>query len=325
VVAKVAAWYPENAEGLTEYNNLKWFAQANQRPDIDCPRPLAFLPAENVLLTEWVSGIPLKQIIVDSLLITRSRPDDRITRAVERCGGWLRQYHALHSSHAEISLNSTDPERGWGESLIERCRRKDTQRLLSLADVAHIATSLHSLQAPKRLTAEQSIEHRDFAYGNILVRPSSITVFDLGSQTIGPVLRDVAYFYTMLSLFLRLRLARPLLAAHYTSAFLRTYFGRESITPSEQVLLAVFGIEALLRQAHRHGTLIAKIPPGARELARAFTRWRYRGLLADLRCGLDAAIFPSPAAGSDEPSIRTSLWPPNSIAVPLNGSDFSPQ
>jgi Ser/Thr protein kinase RdoA (MazF antagonist) len=96
---------------------------------------------------------------------------------------------------------------------------------------------------PERLRT--CVGHGDFAPRNIFNRaPDGVTGFDMVTEWRAPVLEDVAHFLLSLSVHgPRARLLSPARIADLRSAFLRGYFGTESVPSGE---LACVGVLVLL-------------------------------------------------------------------------------
>ena len=256
--------YPSETAARRQYEALER-ASVLSSGELLMPAPLGLLPRHGIVLTEWIDGDRLTDVIVRS---------DRSTAGAVMSGaaGWIARLHGsgsgewkpLHTGQLTQDLRRR----------LERLRRPDPLIVEALGVLTMLED--HIVTQPVRWGPV----HGDFKPDNVLMTPSrQIAVLDIELHESGPALTDLAQFLNHLKLSgsgsPRGSNAR---APALSSAFLDAYFiasGGHVIPTQPLRWLQLAGALRLL-SGHAHGWT---------ELLRAVsilrTRKLIRGIIRD--------------------------------------------
>lgn len=281
VIAK-RALKPASTETFSEFQNYTRFHSIfGQEEGFRCPVPLTYIPDCGVLLTKDEPGIQLLQFL--SPKGHRSiRQVSSIGCAVKRVANFLRAFHSSGPSQViglgTVWLQTFDAREplwsgflesdlfeaqvGWRLAAATRKVRDDTYRLRSA------------------LTSPMGPFHGDLAADNILVASDAVTVLDAGELSVGPQLRDVAFFTVNLALSAGLRLRSRRWSRSVVDAFLGEYFGSEKLNDNDVILVGLFGLSVAAGWIEQHR--LSRVPLPMRRLARLHAKWLSNAVLEDI-------------------------------------------
>lgn len=158
-------------------------------------RPLDHLPAESVVIMDYVTAPTLRQAFIDEsrlAVVRRSPRRGAPPSAWRNAGAWLRGFHDLSDGRARPARQSRRPEvverfHAYGDFLTERLGPHP------VGDLAGVGARLASELLPERLTL--CVGHGDYVPRNMFVDTTGrVTVFDPMPRWRVPVLEDVCRF-----------------------------------------------------------------------------------------------------------------------------------
>jgi hypothetical protein len=251
-------------------------------PRFGCVRMLDFLPELRAIVMQSAPGTPLRDLLARASRFRGSPRAADPTPAIEAAGAWLRSFHAIPP------LPHTRVREASRKEFIESIHRfadfltsaHAESRLMSRVAAAAEASALECL--PRTLPLATS--HGDLAPRNILIEPSGrVSVLDTRAAWCAPIYEDIGFFVVALrtprvqAYSLGLAFGRRAIG-RYEEAFLRGYFGEESVPTSR---LRLFELQALLDK-WSSGTEARVRTPGSGPAAairdRAFDRLMRRSI-----------------------------------------------
>lgn len=227
LVAKFAPAFEDNNEALTEFENLELMHERLGRDDrLRVPRPLAFYPEMNVLLTERVGGQQFSRLLLASASHTARTPGAHLVEAARLCGRWLREYHrATHT-------RSVHPfESDFEATVLDKVGQLVAHGFDSNLLPALVHTLAGLRQFGRTVEVPVARKHGDFGLQNVHVGDDWIAVFDLSYKVPAVVYEDVDYFLVTLETvnpYPRYPLFDRSKALLLRAPFLGGYFGDDS-------------------------------------------------------------------------------------------------
>lgn len=267
--AKVCAKYSWVNEAEVELENLRLFHTTFQSAGIGAqvPRPYGIVPDANAILMEWISAVPLRDVLTKLLSLRLDREGKtRILDLVEKSGRWLRIFH-----EARMWRGSTSYGEAFGRYLKHHLAEVPQSGSLArvLARYRGIADNYAANPFPQPMEVSQL--HADFGFSNILVRDGEIVVVDLGLSMRDSIFVDVTYFLVSLETAFH---GLGFLARHrefigkVQDTFLEAYlgYGREP-SPFETFLIDFYACANLIRRCSYQLGVASTLPLGARQSA----------------------------------------------------------
>ena len=271
VIAKWAPVYCSNNEGLTEYRHYHHFnAEFHGAVPFSCPRPLAFIESDGVLLTE-------EKILSPLVGLLRFRRQSRTTeRAVRLSAKWLAAFHKLTCSEPKpVGLTWRGIERSSPWITDRYLEREDVNAIVGPEIRGRILRVRSRFRSGSFLCRMGGV-HRDFGPGNIGVSIEGVTVFDAAYNRQGPQLLDVADFITYLGLLPTFGLRSARICRGLTNAFLEAYFETSPASVDETIVLKMLAIGSLVRSLDRHLSISRRFPCPLESIFKSWLARMYR-------------------------------------------------
>jgi Ser/Thr protein kinase RdoA (MazF antagonist) len=149
------------------------------------PNPVGILPRHGIVLTEWIDGERLSQVIARS-------DEPTAIAAVSGAAEWIARLHG--ALPGEWKLLHTDQLLGDLARRVERLRQPDPL----IAQAVEVLRNLSGRLADK--PTRWAPVHGDFKPANLLDSPLGIVALDVEFQESGPVQADLAQFLNHLQL-----------------------------------------------------------------------------------------------------------------------------
>jgi hypothetical protein len=297
-----------NIDTFTEFNHLKnLIAIACER--FGSPRPLAYLDAGYILLTEDVPGQSLLERVIAECRPWRSNSLSKMETIIESCASWLRAFHetchAEELPHGPSFQRSTElilsaVAQSWqnlalgGQSALSETLRS---RISELAP--RLASFLDSVSHPRTAV------HGDFAFGNILVQDEKVIVLDMFSNQLSNPEGDVASLACQLEMMPYHRLVNPMRTRRLMKRFMSAYYQGNEPDAESRSLLRIFRLRCLIVSLDRHCRAASNLPSPFRQVAGLTIRFVY-GLKIS-RLGTELEQLVSQEGGPCEPRTVDSL------------------
>jgi len=182
------------------------------------PRPYLLMEPEGALLTEWISGKNLS----DMLLIF-VRGTHRAEELMQQSAAWLRIFH--DSRQLQPGTLDTNAKLGVIDNLLKHCVIKDKLLSAGYSCLTALADSASDIKLPR------SWLHGDFKSDNLIVSDAHVYGIDIQARYENVVVYDLASFLNHIELSLNC-LRYPLLSLYQQRlyrAFLDQYIGSTHI------------------------------------------------------------------------------------------------
>ncbi len=219
---KLAPVFPENNEGLTEFNLLSRLA-TRLKGNLRVIRPLDFYEDINALLTEKIDGKNLKRVLLqNNSYFSGQAAKERIIYYIILSARWLKELGNIDDRiEQDFSIEDIINKGNLNEFIVSL--NLPTHQM---ADVTIAINNL--LSRRERIRLPLTTFHGDFGPGNIIVNGDSIYVLDLSYNGKAPIYFDIGCFLVSLDTinpFPRQIFYRYNALEELKTIFLREYFG----------------------------------------------------------------------------------------------------
>lgn len=161
--------------------------------DYDVARPLLVLPDQNLIMTEWVDGPPLSEILWPA----STSPEMRLS-CIDKAARWLRHFHDAKGA----DLRSLDA--AWYIDALGRQLGRSKFAYIWLSRDRVYQKALDKLEKSAFELSKYSVEyvrlHGDFSAQNLLYDTNRIVGIDLGRGRDAPAIEDMNKFLVGLNM-----------------------------------------------------------------------------------------------------------------------------
>jgi hypothetical protein len=285
-IVKFAPVYPDNNEGLTEFEHLKLLHdQLGSDGPLRVPRPLDFYGDVNALVTEEVSGERFSRILLrDTSLFTGGERRQTLHQTIDWCGQWLSRFHELTGRGEDNAFDDTF------RSDIQRRIRVLRRFGFPVRTEKRISETIKALEEyGDRVHAPYADYHGDFGPQNVHVGDGWICVFDLSYARAACVYDDISYFLVTLetmNAFPRQPFFSRRNAMALRMPFLQGYFGVGPLARETQIFLAGYYLKALVLRCVKQRRNVRRRPLPVKIAFDKFRIGRYYPRRIEQQCDL---------------------------------------
>jgi Phosphotransferase enzyme family len=148
------------------------------------PRAVALIEHEGIVVSEWLEGVPLNQI-----LSSPANTLEDIEGGLIAAGTWLAAFHSGQQAQAR----PLDPR--IAQALIDDVMKTTSRSYHALSSVAQVCELLESMAARiATVDVPFSWTHGDFKPHNILIHDGRAIGLDIGANFQNAILYDIAHF-----------------------------------------------------------------------------------------------------------------------------------
>jgi aminoglycoside phosphotransferase (APT) family kinase protein len=196
-------------------------------PRLRVPTPYPFLLDQGFLVTEWIEGPAISQLLHSVTAWPRS-----VIRAVEQAGTWLRAFHyQQNQTHTFIKADQFTKDARAAVGAF------DDWRSAPAAFRAHLALLERTRPMVERIPVRAGLLHGDFKPANMIISRGDAVAVDLSATYTGGLVSDLVQFLIHIDLGVSEPRGFPLLpwGRALEAAFLRGY-DPEGVTVPHPVL-----------------------------------------------------------------------------------------
>jgi Phosphotransferase enzyme family len=221
-----------------EAANLARIYSVFQRKKLDgVPRPIGDFTDLGAVVAEKFNGLPLQSIIMKAALLPGYADHGTLAVAAQKAGEWLRSFHRV-TADMPAPFDSEELLRDL-QRLCENCRGEG----LEDGAIRTILSGARTALARTRKALPCSAVLNDFTPLNVIIGDNGVAICDYGRMDPrGSSFHDVAVFMAAIEALEKYPFCNRSITSEIQQQFLDAY----GITPSEEAVLRVLKMKALL-------------------------------------------------------------------------------